>query len=98
MYLAVIDGHESRSKLTLLHYSLAGLEVLHALVSRCGQGNVENNFQGSDRNFVDRQLILEAVLPQKGIISTLTKQTLRDSEAKVTAFATQILSSMTWWP
>jgi hypothetical protein len=80
------------------YHSLAGLEVLHALVSRCGQGNVDNIIQGTDPNLDERQLILEAVLPQKEIISTLTKQTLRDSEAKVTALASQILSSMTWWP
>ncbi len=71
--------------------------MLNAIVCRCGPGNVDN-FQSIDPKAQERQLVLEAVLPLKETISMLTKQTLRDSEATVTALASQILSSMTWWP
>lgn len=57
-----------------------------------------DNFQSIDAKAKERQLILESVLPQKERITTLIKQSLRDSEATVTALASRILSSMTWWP
>jgi hypothetical protein len=46
----------------------------------------------------DRQLVLEALLPQKEKMNKLAKQALSDSEAKVTALASDALSAMAWWP
>ena len=76
----------------------AGLHVLHALVARCGQAQSDIFKSGESGSRQERQIILEAVLPQKESISQLAKLTLRDSEATVTALASQILSSIAWWP
>jgi hypothetical protein len=46
----------------------------------------------------DRQLLLEAMLPHKERMVKLTKQTLGDSEARVTASSSNVLSAMAWWP
>ena len=46
----------------------------------------------------DRQLILEAMLPNKETMLKLARQVLSDSEAKVTALSSDILSAMSWWP
>jgi hypothetical protein len=48
--------------------------------------------------FQDRQLLLEALLPQKERMLKLAKQTWDDSEAQVTALASEILIAMAWWP
>ena len=76
----------------------AGLKVARALVSRAGDaaaaGNTASNMVDSD----DRQLILEAVLPHKESILRISRKALSDSEAKVTALSSEILSAMSWWP
>ena len=46
----------------------------------------------------DKQLVLEALLPHKEVIAKHVRASLSDSEAKVTALASDILSSMAWWP
>jgi hypothetical protein len=76
----------------------AGLQVLHALVARCGQAQSDIYKSSGSGIRQERQIILEAVLPLKESISQLAKLTLRDSEAAVTALASQILSSIAWWP
>lgn len=75
----------------------AGLKILDALVGRCGQAE-SVNYKSSDMRSQERQMILEAVLPQKESILQLAKQSLRDSEALVTALASQILNAVAWWP
>jgi hypothetical protein len=66
-------------------------------VARCGQAQ-SDTYKPSDRKSKERQLILEAVLPQKESILQLAKPMLRDSEANVTALASQIAVKVAWWP
>ena len=62
------------------------MKLLESLVGR-----------GSEQS-AEKQLILEALLPQKESMLRLAKQALADSESKNTALASDILRSMSWWP
>jgi hypothetical protein len=68
---------------------IAGLEIVKSLTGRAGPSPIKSQ---------DKQLILEALLPQKEVILKLVRSSLGDSEAKVTALSSDILSNMTWWP
>jgi hypothetical protein len=46
----------------------------------------------------DKQLVLEAMLPQKEKMLKLARQALSDSEAQVTALSSDVISAMAWWP
>ena len=46
----------------------------------------------------ERQLILEALLPEKERMLSLARQTLSDPEPQVTALCSSVLSAMAWWP
>lgn len=63
--------------------------MFQTLVARAGKASSSDS---------DKQLILEALLPHKEVILKHLKACLRDSESKVTALASDILSSMAWWP
>lgn len=75
----------------------AGLNILHALVSRAGTRAFENDRSKSTEES-DRQLRLEAILPQKDEIMKLARKALSDPEAKVTALSSDILGLVSWWP
>lgn len=78
---------------------LAGLELLQALVDQAGRGPSRGGeILPPDERYREKQLVLEALLPHKEEMVKLAKKTLGDSEAKVTALASNILSSMSWWP
>eukprot|EP00551_Chaetoceros_affinis_P007513 CAMPEP_0203684740 /NCGR_PEP_ID=MMETSP0090-20130426/48190_1 /ASSEMBLY_ACC=CAM_ASM_001088 /TAXON_ID=426623 /ORGANISM="Chaetoceros affinis, Strain CCMP159" /LENGTH=1703 /DNA_ID=CAMNT_0050553919 /DNA_START=614 /DNA_END=5725 /DNA_ORIENTATION=+ len=51
---------------------------------------------GKDSN--EMQLMLEALLPLKEKMTRVAKSSLTDSESKVTSVASEIISSMSWWP
>ena len=68
---------------------VAGLKILESLSTRAGTG---------DSTCGDRQLILEALLPQKEVIIKILRSGLNDSESKVTALSSSIIASMAWWP
>jgi hypothetical protein len=73
--------------------------LLNALVNRAGKATSSGDPRmGLELLSQDRQLMLEALLPQKEKMTKLAKQALSDSEAKVTAFASDALSAMAWWP
>lgn len=73
--------------------------MLNALVNRAGKATSSGGpSTGLEVLGQDRQLVLEALLPQKEKMNKLAKQALSDSEAKVTAFASDALSAMAWWP
>ena len=76
---------------------LAGLELLEGIVGRAGVATTSNLGGGSEKE-QEKQLVLESLLPEKERIVKLCKSTLADSEAKVTALSSSILSSMAWWP
>ncbi len=69
---------------------LAKLMILKTL---CSRADAKNKL-GSDEN----QLMLEALLPIKESIISVAKNSLLDSEARVTAIASDILASLSWWP
>lgn len=75
---------------------LAGLKILSILVGRVGNRAIVSTAD----NLVEqkRQLVLEAVLPRKEEILSLTRSSLTDPEAKVTALGSEIISAMSWWP
>lgn len=75
----------------VLFFRLASLELLEALVARAGRKTDTGSNEG-------QLLVLESLLPHKERMIQLAKATLVDSEAKVTALASNILSSMAWWP
>jgi hypothetical protein len=64
----------------------AGLKLIQNLVLRTGTS--------SDR----KQLVLEALLPYKEEILLLLRKSLADSEPKVTAVSSEVLTKLTWWP
>mmetsp|Transcript_13480 Transcript_13480/g.27911 ORF Transcript_13480/g.27911 Transcript_13480/m.27911 type:complete len:954 (-) Transcript_13480:1673-4534(-) len=68
----------------------AGLKVLEALVMRVGRS--------TEKSDQEKRLVLEAILPFKEELLRLLRTSLRDSEAKVTALSTEILTGMAWWP
>ena len=75
----------------------AGLKLLHALVSRAGTRPFGNDVSMSTEES-DRQLLLEAILPQQDEILKLARKALTDPEAKVTALSSEVLAMMSWWP
>lgn len=82
---------------------LAGLKLLRALVRRAGDasanpGILSSAGSASDSEVSDKQLVLEAALPYKETMLKLARLALTDSEAKVTALSSEILSAMAWWP
>jgi hypothetical protein len=88
---------------------VAGLQLLLALVKRAGDATMSGGSSvfsmttstaaaGSDAGRQEKQLALEALLPHKETILHLARSTLTDSEAKVTATASEVCSAMTWWP
>jgi hypothetical protein len=64
----------------------AGLKLVENLVHRTGTS--------SDR----KQLVLEALLPYKEEILLLLRKSLADSEPKVTAVSSEVLTKLVWWP
>jgi proteasome component ECM29 len=70
---------------------LAGLELLHSLVSRVGN-------QKMSVVDAEKQLIMEAILPYKELIIGVARKSLADNESQVTAAASKITQSMAWWP
>ena len=75
----------------------AGLKLVHALVSRAGTRPFGNDVsKGTEES--DRQLLLEAILPQQDEIFKLARKALSDPEAKVTALSSEVLAMMSWWP
>jgi hypothetical protein len=68
---------------------VAGLKILESLTSRAGTNHITST---------ELQLNLEALLPHKEVILKLARASLSDSEAKVTALSTGIITNMTWWP
>lgn len=79
-----------------INIRLAGLELLEAIVGRAS-GAKTNHLDGNEQ-VKEKQLALESLLPEKEKIVKLCKSTLADSEAKVTALSSSILSSLAWWP
>lgn len=83
---------------------ISGLGVLRSIVVRPGSTNQNGSSAiiskiGEKGDLVqEKQLILETVLPHKESIQELAKKSLTDSEAKVTALATEILSVLSTWP
>ena len=47
---------------------------------------------------VERQLIMEAILPYKELIIGVARKSLADSVSQVTAAASKITQTMAWWP
>ena len=89
----------------LLLFRYAGLRLLHALVTRGGNPSdhsvslsVTTTTVPQNPEARDRQLLLEAMLPHKETMLKLARQVLSDSEAKVTALSSDILSALSWWP
>eukprot|EP00934_Nitzschia_sp_Nitz4_P006344 Nitzschia sp. Nitz4//scaffold36_size144017//17459//24583//NITZ4_003068-RA/size144017-snap-gene-0.188-mRNA-1//1//CDS//3329549402//6334//frame0 len=72
---------------------LAGMEILQALIARVGASR-----GGQPTTTEERQLTLEALLPQKESLAKVAKDALKDSEARVTACATEILREIALWP
>jgi len=69
---------------------LAGLKILESLAERAGKST-----EKSDK---ERQLMLESILPFKEELIGILRKTLTDSEVKVTALATKVLTKVSWWP
>lgn len=53
---------------------------------------------GSSSADLERQLVLEALLPHKEKIMKMARSSLSDSEAKVTSMASEVCSAIAWWP
>lgn len=77
---------------------LAGMKLLHSLVTRTGNAPVGDSMTTSNVAARERQEFLESMLPHKEKILKLAKLSLSDPEAKVTALASEALKAMTWWP
>jgi len=84
---------------------LSGVKILYTLVSRVGSDtSVRSNSvsllgqETQDDAFQERQLLLEAMLPHKEDILKLVRSNLSDSEAKITALSSEVISTMSWWP
>lgn len=69
----------------------AGLDLVLSLVSRVGKQRVS---EADSEN----RLIMESILPYKEKILHITRASLLDNEAQVTATASKISLAMTWWP
>jgi len=54
--------------------------------------------RSTEKSDQEKRLVLEAILPFKEELLRLLRTSLRDSEAKVTALSTEILTGMAWWP
>jgi len=82
----------------------AGLKLLHNFVSRVGttkEGSAAFSIAGAtaDKHAdLERQLVLEALLPHKEKILKLARTSLADSEATVTKLGTDICAAIAWWP
>lgn len=79
----------------------AGIKLLHSLISRVGHvsdSTISSNKVEQDDVTHERQKLLESMLPHKDEMLKLAKQSLSDSEAKVTALASEIAKAMAWWP
>ena len=72
-----------------LFHRVAGLKILESLTSRAGTNH---------NTSTEMQLNLEALLPHKEVIVQLVRSSLSDSEAKVTALSSGIVTNMAWWP
>jgi len=82
---------------------LAGLRLIKGLISRAGEvkGHGRTSLGGPlgiNDTFDEKQLMLEALLPHKEAILKIARKSLSDPEAQVTAAASEICSSMSWWP
>jgi hypothetical protein len=75
---------------------LAAIGVLRSIVARAGRIKEKNGFIVDSVH--DQLLILEAALPHKEAIQELAKMSLSDSEARVTALSTDVLSIVSSWP
>jgi proteasome component ECM29 len=65
-----------------------GLTILQKLVNRTGKAS----------GTPETSRTLEALLPHKEAILQQVRACLKDPEARITALASDILSSMAWWP
>ena len=83
---------------------LAGLKIILSFCSRTStQSSSRNMAMGSsnkERNSIEkeRQVLFEAILPYKEIFISISRSCMTDNEAKVTAAASEIMSSISWWP
>ena len=67
------------------------MELLLSLVSRVGS-------QKASAADSEKQLIMESILPYKEKIVDLARKSLADNESQVTATASKITLTMSWWP
>lgn len=82
---------------------LAGLQLLLALVERAGSasdttGSTAKSSSGNNSGGTKRQLMLEALLPEKERIAKIARTSLSDNEAKNTEVATKICGGISCWP
>lgn len=77
----------------------AGLALLLCLCQRAGKSNDRIHAARSLPSSSDEDhLMLEALLPYKEKILQISRSSLRDSESKVAAIATNISNHTAWWP
>jgi len=82
----------------------AGLKLLHNLVSRVGttkETSAAFSIAGATADKqadLERQLVLEALLPHKEKILKLARTSLSDSEAAVTKMGSDVCAAIAWWP
>lgn len=76
---------------------LAGVEVLYQIVLRAGNVTQVGG-TGLDEDGVEKQLMLESILPHKESIQSFASRCLTDPEAAVTALSTKVLNAMATWP
>lgn len=94
---AFIDGAaESQKDRKFWRVRFAGLKILYSLVVRAGTKPIESASKSKMEQ--ERQLLLEAMLPQKEVLLSLLRKALSDPEAKVTALSSDIVSTTFWWP
>jgi proteasome component ECM29 len=82
---------------------LAGLKLLRALILRAGDATSSSSAFAVAQNqptegTKNKQLILEALLPSKEQILGIAQSSLNDNESQVTAVATEVCCSLSWWP
>jgi len=77
---------------------IAGLKLLNNLVNRAQRISDSSQLSQDMKSNLERQSILEALLPYKEKILQLAKSSLADSEAKVCLVAGTICSTISWWP
>jgi proteasome component ECM29 len=75
---------------------LAGVEVLHQIVLRAG--TTPQHRDTFNEVGIEKQLMLESILPHKESIQRLASRCLSDAEAAVTALSTKVLNAMATWP